>query len=282
MNWSSQNKKKNKKVLLNIDGGRKDECIERAVCGYGLNMAFFRITYNDKYRFATLHNYGCTFRCGVCSYKLRSGADGLSGHSFPRPERFLTVQEMKRALLSVPLDMVYFMGGEPTVSKELPEMLDFAKNNLGVRTFLGHTNGSCLPLKNLDGANVGIKAWDEAIHLKYTGKPKNLIFNNFKAAVHAGLEMKANMVFIPGFVDIDQVEATSSWLATLDPKIHFQIMGYIPVPGQPYERPTNEQMASVTKACRKHLQNIAVSHLTSQEALDLTARDDRFMVRAIL
>ena len=44
-------------------------------------MPFFKITYNQKYRFATLHNFGCTFRCGVCSYKLRSGAEGTPGRS---------------------------------------------------------------------------------------------------------------------------------------------------------------------------------------------------------
>ncbi len=173
------------------------------------------------------------------------------------------------------------MGGEPTVSKQLPEMLDFAKNVLGVKTYLGHANGSRLPLSNLDGANVGLKAWDEDVHLRYTGRPKSSIFHNFEVAVDAGLEMKANMVFIPGFVDVDQVEATAAWLATLNQEIPFHIMGYIPVPGQPYERPTKEQMAIVTEACRKHLRNIAISHLTSEEALDPSARDDRFAVKTI-
>lgn len=244
-------------------------------------MAFFKITYNDKYRFATLHNYGCTFHCNVCSYKLRSGADGVPGLSFPRPDKFLTVPEMKEALLSVPLHKVYFMGGEPTISNDLLEMLDFAKNGLGVRTYLGHTNGSRLPLRNLDGANVGIKAWNEDVHMQYTGKPKNLIFHNFEAAVLAGMEMRANTVFIPGLVDVDQLETIASWLAGLNPNIPFHIMGYIPVPGQPYERPTDEQMTIATEACKKHLRNVAVSHLTSEEALDLTARDDRFAVRTI-
>jgi len=244
-------------------------------------MAFFKITYNDKYRFATLHNFGCTFRCAVCSYKLRSGPDGTPGQSYPRPEKYLTVPEMKRALRSVSLDRVCFMGGEPTVSRELPEMLDFAKNDLGAKTYLGHTNGSRLPLPNLSGANVGIKAWDEQVHLRYTGKPKNSIFDNFAAAVRAGLEMKANTVFVPGLVDVDQIEAVAEWLAVLDPEIPFHIMGYIPVPGQPYERPTVEQMSAAREACRKHLRNVGISHLTSQEAQDLTARDDRFDVRQI-
>ena len=181
-------------------------------------MAFHRITYNERYRFATLHNFGCTFRCDVCSYKLRSGADGTPGLSYPRPANYLSVEQMKQTLRSVPVETVYFMGGEPTIAKELPEMLDFAKNTLKIRTYLGHTNGSRLPLPNLDGANVGLKAWDEVIHKQYTGKPKSQIFGNVAAAVEAGLDLKANVVFVPGLVDMDQVEAIAGWLGRLTGK----------------------------------------------------------------
>jgi pyruvate formate lyase activating enzyme len=244
-------------------------------------MAFFKITYNEKYRFATLHNFGCTFRCCVCSYKLRGGSESAPGLSFPRPEKYLTVPEMKVALQSVSVDKVYFMGGEPTVARELLEMLDFAQNTLGAKTYLGHTNGSRLPLPNLNGANVGLKAWDEKVHLEYTGKPKRMIFDNFAAGVNAGLEMKANVVYVPGLVDIDQVEAIAAWLGSIDPQIPFHIMGYIPVPGQPYQRPTTEQMAAAQTVCRKYLRSVGMSHLSSEEAMDLTSRDDRFAVRKI-
>jgi pyruvate formate lyase activating enzyme len=246
-----------------------------------MNLAFHAITYNDKYRLATLHNYGCTFRCAICSYKLRSGADGTPGFSYPKPTRMLSVPEMKAALRSVPLDKVYFMGGEPTVAKELQEMLDFAKKDLGARTFLGHTNGSRLPLPNLDGANVGLKAWDEAVHLRYTGRPMKPIFDNFAAAVKAGLDMRANIVFVPGLVDVDQVEAVAAWLANMSSEIPFHVMGYIPVPGQNFVRPSDDQMAEAVRVCRKHLSNVASSHLTPAEAVDITARDDRFKVRTI-
>jgi pyruvate formate lyase activating enzyme len=244
-------------------------------------MAFYKVTYHEKYRFATVHNFGCTFRCPVCSYKLRSGADGRPGQAHPRPERFLGICEIRRALGSVPVDKVYFMGGEPTVAPELPMVLDFAKNELKARTFLGHTNGSRLPLPNLDGANVGLKAWNEKVHLAYTGREKGPIFENFAAAFHAGMELRANVVYVPGLVDVDQMEAIAAWLATLSRDIPFHIMGYIPVPGQPYARPTEEQMEAAVAVCRKHLAQVASSHLTSEQALDLSARDDRFVVKQI-
>jgi hypothetical protein len=34
--------------------------------------------------------------------------------------------------------------------------------------------------------------------------------------------------------------------------------------------------------CRRHLANVTTSHLTSDEARDLTARDERFQVERIL
>lgn len=244
-------------------------------------MAFYKVTYNEKYRFATLHNFGCTFSCAICSYKLRSGPEGTPGQVYPRPERFLDIEDMEQTLRSVPVEKVYFMGGEPTLAAGLDSMLLFAKNALGAGTYLGHTNGSKLPLPHLDGANVGLKAWDDKVHQAYTGRARQLIFDNFQAAFEAGLEMKANVVFVPGLVDLDQVEAIAAWLAALSRDIPFHVMGYIPAPGQPYDRPTAEQMTDAVEVCRRHLANVGSSHLSSEQALTLSERDDRFMVKQI-
>lgn len=244
-------------------------------------MAFYRITWNEKYDFATLHNWGCTFRCPFCSYKLRSGENGRPGFAEPKPERFLSVDEMKEALRSVSPGKVYFMGGEPTVAKELEEMIFFAKHELGAETRLGHTNGSRLPLPGLDGANVGLKAWNEELHLSITGKPKSLIYDNFRAAFDFGMKMAANLVFIPELVGLDEMEGVVSFLAGLDRNIPFHIDGYIPIPGLPWKRPTDEEMEEARKLAESYLFHVKSSHLTSEEALNLSARNDRFKVKTI-
>ncbi len=239
-------------------------------------MPFYKVTHNAKHRFATVHNYGCTFRCRVCSYKLRSGAEGQPGLAYPRPERFLNALQIKDALRHASIDTLYFMGGEPTTATDLPEILAFGKNELCIRTCLGHTNGSRLPLPNLDAANVGLKAWREDVHLAYTGREKKPIFDNVAAAFRAGTVIRANVVYIPGLVDLDQVESIARWLSELSPEIHFHVCGYIPVPGQTYARPTVEQMQEAVAVCRRHLRDVDISHLTPEEALNLTARDERF------
>lgn len=244
-------------------------------------MAFFKITWNEQYRFATLHNYGCTFRCPFCSYKLRSGADGLPGFSVPKPNRFFSMEEMKTALRSVKAEKVNFMGGEPTTAREIQELLTFCKLELGVETRLGHTNGNRLSLEHLDGANVGFKAFSGELHQKITGQKKEKIYENFRDAAQRGLKLSANMVYVPGVIDKPEFEGLALFLRDINPAIRFHIMGCIPVPGQPFRRPTTEEISELASFCRTILPDVGFSHLTPEEALGLTRHDDRFRVETI-
>jgi len=245
-------------------------------------MAFYKVTDNEHHNFATVHNYGCTFRCPTCSYKLRSGPTGKPGLAYPGPERYLDTAKIKETLRRLPIKNLYFMGGEPTVAKDLPEMLRFAKEDLNVGTRLGHTNGSKIPLPYLDGANVGLKAWDEDLHRTLTGQERDQIFANVDAAYEAGMDLKINVVYVPGLVDLDQVEGIAAWLATVDRSIPFHIMGYIPVPGQPYPQPTEEQMEAAEMVSKRYLRHVASSRLAPDHALHLADRDDRFAVTRLL
>ena len=153
-------------------------------------MAVYKITYAEKYKRATLHNYGCNFRCRGCTYKLKQN---------PRPTQFPTIEAIHDCLRGLDLDAVHFMGGEPTTNPQLPDLLAFCKRELGVTTRLGHTNGSGLVLENLDGSNVSFKVFDDQLHREYTGHPAAPLFENFRRSHEAGLEMRASTVFNPGF-----------------------------------------------------------------------------------
>jgi pyruvate formate lyase activating enzyme len=245
-------------------------------------MPFHKLTFNRKLAFATLHSYGCTFQCPICSYKLKSGASGKPGLSFPKPEKFLKIEEIKKALEELNIEKLFFMGGEPAIAPELPELLFFAKNRLGLKTSLGHTNGSRLPLPLLDSANVGLKAWDEQTHLNYTGVKKEIIFSNFEKAFATGTTLKANMVLVPGLVELPQIRKTAEWLSSLSPEIPFHVMAYIPVPGQKFRRPTLEETLEAVTACGKYLNNVNYSYLSPEDALNISKRDERFKTETIL
>ena len=188
----------------------------------------------------------------------------------------------REALRGLDVERVHFMGGEPTTNPLLPEVLARCKRELGLRTFLGHTNGSGLVIENLDGTNVSLKAFDPEKHLEYTGQPRDPVYDNLRASFEAGLEVKASCVYIPGYIAEDEIAGMTDFLASLSPEIPFHIMGYIPVPGAPWRRPTDAEMEGIVALARERMAHVGFSHLTPEQAVDLTARDDRFKVVQVL
>lgn len=236
-------------------------------------MAFYKVTYSQECRRATVHNRGCNYRCLGCAYKIRD---------FPEVTVWPSLAEIKAALATLDAERVHFMGGEPTTCPDLPELLRHCKRELGLRTFLGHTNGSSIPLLDLDGANVSFKAFSPDKHELYTGKPAGPVYEGFRRAFEAGLELKASTVFIPGFVDHDEVARIAGFVASLSADIPFHVMGYIPIPGTPWPRPSAEQMEEVVAAVRGVLTTVGFSHLSVEDARDLSKRDSRFSVVQVL
>jgi pyruvate formate lyase activating enzyme len=236
-------------------------------------MPFYKITYSERCRRATLHNWGCNFRCWGCTYKLKQHL---------RPTRFLELDAIRDCLRGLDLDAVHFMGGEPTTNPQLPDMLAFCKRELGVTTRLGHTNGSGLVLENLDGGNVSFKAFDDDLHREYTGQSVLPAIDNFRLSYEAGLEMKASTVFNPDFGGLEQVEKIAAFVGGLDRRIPFHVLGYIPVPDASWRRPTDEEMQQAVAAASRYLDSVTFSHLTSEQARDLEQRDERFTVRQVL
>jgi pyruvate formate lyase activating enzyme len=238
-----------------------------------INMAFYKMTYSARYRRATVRNAGCNFRCIGCAYKLKGP---------PKVERPLSPEEIMEALRELDVERVHFMGGEPTTNPLLPEVLARCKRELGLRTFLGHTNGSGPVIENLDGTNVSLKAFSPEKHLEYTGRPRDPVYDNFRASFEAGLEVKASCVYIPEYIAEDEIAGMTDFLASLSTEIPFHIMGYIPVPGAPWRRPTDAEMEAIVALARERMANVGFSHLTPEQAVDLTARDDRFKVVQVL
>jgi pyruvate formate lyase activating enzyme len=237
-------------------------------------MAIQRITYSEKYHRATLHHWGCNFECVGCSYLLKEP---------PRPAKRPSYEQVCEAMRGLTdCQAVHFMGGEPTLNPQLPDLLAFCKRKLGLITKIGHSNGWNLITENLDGTNICLKAFSDEKHQEYTGLPKQRVYDTFRGSFEAGLEMKASSVFIPGFIDLDELEPILGFIASLDPTIPFHLMGFIPVPGAPYRRPTDEEMVAAVDLCRSVLTTVSYSHLTSEQLLNTEARDDRFVVRQVL
>jgi pyruvate formate lyase activating enzyme len=76
------------------------------------------------------------------------------------------------------------------------------------------------------------------------------------------------------------VEAVAEHISRFD-NIPFHIMGYIPVPGQPYRRPTVNEMNEAQRIAQRYIKDVKYSHLSPEQILSADRKDDRFDVKVI-
>jgi len=230
---------------------------------------FYKMTWSEKYQRATLYNHGCNLACRGCFYKATAR---------PKPKP-LELDAITAELGRLSPERVHFIGGEPALNPDLPELLAFAKQKLGAYTYLGHTNGWGLPMPNLDAANVGFKAADDETAIAYTGKPVRPIFESFKRAFEAGAWVKANIVLIPGLVEQDQVVALADFLASLDRGVPLHINGFVQVPDTPWRPARSEEVLAAVEGAQERLDTVTCSIADAEGKF---ARDDRFDVVTVL
>lgn len=101
-----------------------------------------------------------------------------------------------------PLAEVRLTGGEPTLYRELPQLVE-GLASLGISKIAMTTNGSALgklarTLKDagLQSVNVSLDALDESVFRMMGGKSPAAVFSGIDAALSAGLETKINTTLV--------------------------------------------------------------------------------------
>ncbi len=163
------------------------------------------------------------------------------------------IEEMKKKSL---IKRVHFLGGEPTANPFLEDLLKFCKE-LSLYTCLGHTNGS--KVVDVDEVNISIKAYTEEKHIECTGISNKTILENFIRAYEAGIKIKANSVFIPDFIDHEEIGRIAKFIASIDNTIPYHIIGYIPVPSAPWRKPRFEEVEKAAKIAKNYLKHVTFS-----------------------
>ena len=232
-----------------------------------VKMAIYKITYSEKFKRANLYNYGCNFNCAWCSYKLKS---------YGKPDKFLSIGQIKKVLSNLEIERVHFLGGEPTTYSGIAEIAEFAHNELGVYTKIGHSNGSLMPPEHIDAWSVSIRAVSDSKHRKYTGGKSAIeVLRNFKEGYDKGIEMDASSILIPGLFDKDEIEKIARFISEIDPNIPYHIVGYVPVPNSHWRKPTPSEVKEAENIAKRYLKHVTSSCMTVEEFLNID-RDIRY------
>jgi pyruvate formate lyase activating enzyme len=148
------------------------------------------------------------------------------------------------------------MGAEPVCDPLLPDILTFLKQSKGCSVTLLTNGKKPAPLSMVDQIIFSIKAITPSLHLDYTGYDNEIILRNFiETASCKSVTLHAETVFIPDYVDGEEVLRIAEFIASVYRSIPLRIDAYLPVQGLPWRCPTVEEIQTLGDRVRHILPN---------------------------
>ena len=248
---------------------RADRPIERLTNVY-------HVAYAADIKKAYLFHWDCNLRCLGCLCQKEINCLALEEnldtvfrnpklHPPKIPEQLLTFDELTGILQDVALDEVAFEGQEASIDPWLPEICRWLKENKNnCRTIL-HTNGVYLAdTANIDDVIISLKAVSADIYKAYTTMPGSYVQENFIIYYQSGLNLKAESVFIPDYIDIKETEKIAQFIAGVDPELSYRIDAYFESSENDWHHPSSEEMKMAVEAAKKHLKNVYSTQQTKR------------------
>ncbi|MBE0524704.1 MAG: radical SAM protein [Methanosarcinales archaeon] len=194
----------------------------------------------------TIQFAGCNFNCRGCfSNEKRNGGIAISA------ELLAT---------HIPINKkVMLAGGEPTLDKQgLLSILI----QLDGRDVILSTNGYLLDesiIEKIKGTvvHIDLKALDPDMHKWYTGKDNKKVLEAIRLLYEYQFEFEVNTVYIPGIVEIDEIQNIARFLSDIG-DIKYKIIRYVPV-GDFSRRPEIFEIENAMQAAGKYLKNVSSS-----------------------
>ncbi|NOX27883.1 MAG: GTP 3',8-cyclase MoaA [Gammaproteobacteria bacterium] len=186
---------------------------------YGRIFNYARIALNER----------CNLRCTYCMPE--------EGVDFQPPEKLLSKNEVSRlvrVLAAAGVNKIRFTGGEPTLRKDLPELIATSLHTPGVDQVFLTTNGLLLhrvadQLKRagLTGLNISLDSLHADRFKKITRRAGlEQTLDNIKLALAKGFDsVKINVVVMRGFND-DEIKQFSE--LTRDNKVTVRFIEFMP------------------------------------------------------
>jgi pyruvate formate lyase activating enzyme len=218
---------------------------------------------------------GCNFRCRGCFRPARDdGGTLLSAEE--------TLKRAEQACLThygaLPTKAM-ITGGEPTLDKEYLLSLINGLKEKGFTEIVLMSNGYVIGRKEngdyaselkeagLTEAHIDLKAFSEEVHQWYTSKSNRPVLSAVKKLHATGIELLVQTVYMPGIVEVEEIEQIARFLASVNPDTKYRINPF--APSFAFERvtrrPTLEEMEHAYKVAAQYLPNAILSRSCYRE-----------------
>ncbi len=236
----------------------------------------YHIAYAPEIKKVYIFCWGCNIRCRGClclkeinCLALEENLDVVHRDPYLRPpqhpSQLLKLKEITNILDEVEIDSVLFEGQEPSIDPCLPQICQYLKDKHNCHITL-NTNGVKIPdLSNIDEVVFSLKAVTLRLYEDYTQRPIDNLLDNFKEVYQTpGVKLRAESVFIPGYIGFGETDKIARFIASLDKDIPYRIDAYFESGDNPWRKPTPEEMEDIVYLAKKHLTTITCTQQTKR------------------
>jgi pyruvate-formate lyase-activating enzyme len=189
--------------------------------------------------------------------EIRAGIFNKEGKIAETPQRFLDFADVMEILERLEVRSVIFMGAEPAIDSELPQLAESLHKEFKSYNILLTNGFKLIDLEHIDEAVFSIKAVTDSLHRDYTGKSNKKALKNFVRLNQSGIKLRAESIFIPEYIDLSEIENIARFIAGVNRNIPYRIDAYIPVGDSPWRRPTPVEMEAAVSTASRHLANVS-------------------------
>jgi pyruvate-formate lyase-activating enzyme len=131
-------------------------------------------------------------------------------------------------------------------------------------------------LSEVDEVVFSLKAVTPELYLDYTRVPQNGLLENFRAIYEIPhVFLRAESVFIPGYIGFEETEHIARFISSIDKDIPYRIDAYFESGDNNWRRPNPEEIAKVVETAKKHLTKVTSTQQTKRK---ITKEDLMFEV----
>jgi len=238
-------------------------------------MGVYHIAYTPKLDGVSLYfNAGCNFSCKGCLIDFYPWDRHLDRKFTEAKNRTLNINEVIVYLKPLSFKKVIFLGKEPTIDRDFLPLARITKKDFFTHNILITNGWEYIEDEAIDEVCVSIKAVTPQLFKEFTGQDNPLrVLNNFKKYVHnPKIKVRAESIFIPGYIDNIEIEKIAEFISSVDSTIPYRIDGYISrLENDRFRRPTRAEMEEAKSVSEKYLQNVSFMYLRTK----LKARSER-------
>jgi len=230
-------------------------------------MGVYHITYTRGLSEVCLYlDGGCNFSCHGCITDYH-----LEDCHIEEPKRtknkILNIEEVIAYLKPLSFEKAIFLGKEPTEDRYFLPLAKILKEKFSTHNIFLANGWEYIEDKALDEVCVSIKAVTPEIFRGFTGKdtPGRVLENFKRYKGNPDIVLRAESIFIPDFIDIDEIEKIAQFIVSIDSNIPYRIDGYIPTDTyfgmkDRFRRPTEEEMKAAKMIAEKYLKSVSILH----------------------